>query len=104
MTNKYLLTDPRSINDIASASSETKAFHDNKAAAEASRILSQYKSSPVFAKLLAMHLAGQADVAYSDRMKNLEASRPENQRDAQLKREITQQVYKDLGLTEDGSF
>jgi hypothetical protein len=66
-----LKTDPRSINDLSKVDEATKAFHEERAKQEAARILSQYKSSPVFAKLLSLHLAEQASKNYNKHLADL---------------------------------
>jgi hypothetical protein len=69
-----------------------------KAKDEISKLVQKYKDNPTYLRLLALHLNGASEKAYSNHLKQLEASRPENQERARMKREIKEEVYRELGI------
>lgn len=101
LTNRLRNTDPRVLDDLANASETAKEFHRAKAHDEAMRIFDKYKGTPSYLKLISLYLAEQTDKALSKHIQALEAAKPENQRDALLRKQIKAEVLAELGMTED---
>jgi hypothetical protein len=89
--NKIRPVDPQILNELENAPDSAKAYHDANAAEEARKLAERYRHSPVYLRLLSMHIAGAADKAYSKHMKELEVSMPR-------KRDVASGRYVSEGL------
>ncbi|HEY1247893.1 MAG TPA: hypothetical protein VGE97_02785 [Nitrososphaera sp.] len=87
--------------DIDNMSDMQKQYADSRALQEAQALARKYEKTPTFLRLLAIKLNNVSKEMHDKHLEYKRETDPNRQAYEKLKREVTQEVYRDLGLSGD---